>query len=149
MKGSVAAVMGAMGALARMDVRGTVLAALVPGETPEQVREELETIVRATGEDASVECFFDRPPLVCAAENRVATCLRDAVTAATGSVPPAGGVGYWRDAAVFGQAGVSTVNYGPTGAGAHEAVEWVSLNSLVETAQGLTHVAQTFCNGSR
>lgn len=121
----------------------------IPGETPEQVRDELETIVRATGEDASVECFFDRPPLVCAADNRVATCLRGAVTAVTGKVPPDGGVGYWMDAAVFGQAGVPTVNYGPSGAGAHEAVEWVSLNSVVETAKALAHAAQDFCKGSR
>jgi acetylornithine deacetylase len=53
------------------------------------------------------------------------------------------------DAAVFGQAGVPTVNYGPSGAGAHEAVEWVSLNSVVETAKALAHAAQDFCGSSR
>lgn len=119
----------------------------IPGETVEQVRDELETIVRESGEDASVECFFDRPPLVCAPDSHVAICVRDAVRATTGVVPPDSGVGYWMDAAVFGQAGVPTVNYGPTGAGAHEAVEWVSITSVVDTAKVLVDAARNFCNG--
>jgi len=119
----------------------------IPGETVEQVRGELEAIVREACEDASVECFFDRPPLVCAPDSRVAICVRDAVTATTGQVPRDGGVGSWMDSAVFGQAGVSTVIYGPTGAGAHEAVEWVSLASVVHTARILVDAARRFCNG--
>jgi len=42
---------------------------------------------------------------------------------------------------------VSTVIYGPTGAGAHEAVEWVSLASVVHTARILVDAARRFCNG--
>lgn len=121
----------------------------LPGETPEQVRRELEEIVRRTGEEASVECFFDRPPLTCARDSAVAICVRDAVAEVGGRIPPEGGVGYWMDAAVFGQAGVPTVNYGPTGAGAHEAVEWVSLSSVAETAAVLVAAARRFCGASR
>ena len=45
--------------------------------------------------------------------------VRDAVTQVTGRTPVDGGVAFWMDAAVFSAAGIPTVNYGPTGAGAH------------------------------
>ena len=117
----------------------------IPGETPGQVRHELETIVRAIDSNASVTCYFDRAPLVCPGDSDIANCLRDAARRVTGRVPPDGGVGYWMDAALFAQAGVPTVSYGPTGAGAHGAVEWVSLSSVVDTANVLVETARVFC----
>jgi acetylornithine deacetylase len=50
------------------------------------------------------------------------------------------------DAALFAAAGMATVDYGPTGAGAHEAVEWVDLESVVKCAVVLTKAAHVFCN---
>ena len=64
----------------------------------------------------------------------------------TGHNPEVAGVSYWMDAALFATAGIPTVNYGPSGAGAHEAVEWVDLNSVVTTAQVLVETARTFCS---
>jgi acetylornithine deacetylase len=55
-------------------------------------------------------------------------------------------VGYWMDAALFHAAGIPTVNYGPGGAGAHEAVEWVDLDSVVSCAQVLVETTRRFCN---
>ncbi|HWT79314.1 MAG TPA: M20/M25/M40 family metallo-hydrolase, partial [Candidatus Methylomirabilis sp.] len=60
-------------------------------------------------------------------------------------VPAEAGVAYWMDAAIFAAAGVPTVNYGPSGGGAHEAVEWVDLDSVVTCAQILAEAAQRFC----
>ncbi len=117
----------------------------IPGETPQQVLRELEAVVRLAGEEARVERVFDRPPLTCDPQARVARCLRDAVEEITGAAPPVGGVAYWMDAAVFAQAGIATVNYGPSGAGAHEAVEWVDLPSVVTTARALVGAARRFC----
>ena len=49
------------------------------------------------------------------------------------------------DAALFHAAGFPTVNYGHGGAGAHEAVEWVDLNSVVSSALVLAETARRFC----
>ncbi len=50
------------------------------------------------------------------------------------------------DAALFAVAGMATVDYGPTGAGANEAVEWVDLDSVVNCGAVLTEAARLFCS---
>jgi acetylornithine deacetylase len=52
------------------------------------------------------------------------------------------------DAAIFADAGIPTVNYGPSGAGAHEVVEWVDLDSVVSCANVLAAAAIRFCQES-
>jgi len=119
----------------------------LPGETVSQVQSELQEVIRGAGEQATVTCFFDRPPLTCDRDAPIVACVRDAITALKG--PPAEtGVAYWMDAAIFAAAGIPTVNYGPCGAGAHETVEWVDLNSVVHCADVLVEAARRFCNGS-
>ena len=120
----------------------------LPGETPDQVVRELEEVARQAGEEAEVRCLFDRSPLLCDREAAVARCLRDAVHAATGSSPAEAGVAYWMDAAIFAAAGMPTVNYGPSGGGAHEAVEWVDLDSVLTCARILADAARRFCDRS-
>ncbi len=48
------------------------------------------------------------------------------------------------DAALFAGAGIPTVDYGPDGAGAHEAVEWVDAASLVTCARVLAECGRGF-----
>ena len=117
----------------------------LPGETPEQVLKELQEVIRSAGEEADVRLLLDRPPLSCDADARIVTGLREAITSVTGQKPEVAGVGYWMDAALFAAAGIPTVNYGPGGAGAHEAVEWVDLDSVVTCAQVLVRTAWNFC----
>jgi len=117
----------------------------LPGETPELVLEELEEVIRSTGEQAHVRLLLDRPPLSCDANAKIVTSLREAVISVTGEAPKIAGVGYWMDAALFAAAGIPTANYGPSGAGAHEAVEWVDLDSVVTCAQVLVKTAWSFC----
>src|SRR5262245_58942793 len=92
----------------------------LPGETPEQVRDELVSVVSraGAGQDGRVEVTFSRDPCVCDSTARIAGCVRYAVTEVTGQTPADAGVGFWMDAAVFAAAGVPTVNYGPVGEGA-------------------------------
>ena len=118
----------------------------LPGELPHRVIQEIQEVIRSTGEGAKVYCLLDRPPLDCDRESKIATCLREAASSATGETPEEGGVGYWMDAALFHAAGIPTVNYGPGGAGAHEAVEWVDLDSVVSCARVLAETARRFCN---
>ena len=51
---------------------------------------------------------------------------------------------YWMDAALFANAGIPTVNYGATGAGAHEAEEWVDLRSVERCAAVLVKSAERY-----
>ncbi|KPK82536.1 MAG: hypothetical protein AMS25_01980 [Gemmatimonas sp. SM23_52] len=116
----------------------------LPGETLEQVSEELENAVREAGEQATVTPYFHRTPLVCDPQSAIARCLREAAQAITGSPPEETGVAYWTDAAIFDAAGIPTLNYGPGGAGAHAAVEWVDLDSVVSCAHVLADTARRF-----
>ena len=117
----------------------------LPGETPNQVLQELKEVVRRAGEEAEFNCLLDRPPLTCGRETKVVICVRDAAYSVTGQMPEEAGVAYWMDAALFAAAGIPTVNYGPGGAGAHGAVEWVDLDSVVSCAQVLAEAARRFC----
>jgi acetylornithine deacetylase len=121
----------------------------IPGETPEQILEELRQVVHGCGESAEIKCLLERPPMICSRDERVACCVREAAEAAMNRPPEEGGVGYWMDAAVFAAAGIPTVNFGPGGAGAHEAVEWVDLDSVVTCAKVLVEAALRFTGSER
>ena len=116
----------------------------MPGETPLQVKEELAGVIHSAGEQADIKLTLDRPPLTCDPAGKIACCVRDAAQAVTGRPPEESGVGYWMDAALFAAAGIPTVNYGPAGAGAHEAVEWVALDSVLTCAEVLAESARRF-----
>lgn len=116
----------------------------LPGETPEQAIDEIEKIVCGIGEDAEITLRFSRVPLLTDRNARVAQCTRDSIAAVAGAAPEETGVGYWMDAAVFAAAGIPSVNYGPAGAGAHEAIEWVDAESVVTCARVLYESARRF-----
>jgi acetylornithine deacetylase len=116
----------------------------IPGESPRQALLELSNVARSAGEDVEVRLVFERPPMTCASDAPLARCARRALERATGRAPADAGVAYWMDAAVFDQAGVPTVNFGSDGAGAHEAVEWVDIDTVVQVANALVFAAQEF-----
>jgi acetylornithine deacetylase len=119
----------------------------LPGETVDAVERELDDVVRKAGEEASIDCFFHRSPLVCAPDAAIARAVREAAAVVTGQRPVEAGVGYWTDAAVFDAGGIPALLYGPGGEGAHGAVEWVDLGSVVRCATVVTDAAIRFCNG--
>ena len=114
----------------------------LPGETVAAVEHELKQL---TKDDASVNCFFHRSPFTVERDAPIVSCVREAITEVTGQMPTEAGVSYWMDAAIFAEAGIPTVNYGPTGAGAHEPVEWVDLSSVEICAKVLVNAAQRLC----
>lgn len=115
----------------------------LPGETPQQVLEEIAAVVRQAGEEAEILPLFERPPLTADSESPIARCVRAGAMEVTGKAPAETGVAYWMDAAVFAGAGIPAVNYGPDGAGAHEAVEWVDVASLVTCARVYVECARS------
>ena len=119
----------------------------LPGETTEDVLAELRDVIAKTGEHAELRGILERPPLTCDRDQAIAAYVREAARQVTGCVPEETGVSYWMDAALFAAAGIPTVNYGPAGAGAHEAVEWVDLDSVVRCAAVLAKAARMFFAG--
>lgn len=116
----------------------------LPGEMPAAVLDELRGIIAGADEQAEVREVLSRSPLECPPDTPVARALHDAITADTGTEPEIAGVAYWMDAAVFADAGAETVDYGPTGAGAHGAVEWVDLESVDRCARVIAAAAARY-----
>jgi acetylornithine deacetylase len=113
----------------------------LPGETQDSVLEEIRAVVCDAGANADVCAVLARSPLECPPDSAVARAVRSAVAAEAGREPDDAGVAYWMDAAIFADAGADTINFGPTGAGAHAAVEWVDLASVELTAHALVRSA--------
>lgn len=116
----------------------------LPGESADQVLEEIRTLVKAANVDGDVALILARPPLTVAPDAEIADCARRGMRMATGHGPTDAGVAYWMDAALFAEAGIPTVNFGSLGAGAHEAVEWVDVETVVSCARALYQTALLF-----
>jgi acetylornithine deacetylase len=117
----------------------------LPGEEADAAVAEILGVVRAAGVECESEVLLVRPPLECPAEAPLARHLRAAAASVLGVEPPVCGVAYWMDAAVFAEAGIPALDYGPAGAGAHGAVEWVDLGSVTRCARVLAETARRFC----
>jgi len=120
----------------------------LPGETPEGVLEELRRVVAKAGEKAEITLDFARPSLTCDPRSAIVRSVQGAAASVAGSPPKEIGVGYWTDAAIFANAGIPSVIYGPSGAGAHEAVEWAESASVVRCAEVLFEAARRFGRAS-
>jgi acetylornithine deacetylase len=117
---------------------------MLPQETAAHALREIQQVISAAGEDAEATLMFSRPGLVCDPNQKIVRAVQSAATEVIGHAPAEIGVAYWMDAAIFAQAGIPTVNFGPAGEGAHAAVEWVDVDSLVATARVLVRTAQRF-----
>ena len=117
----------------------------LPGESPDRILDEVRAAIAAARETATVREVLYRPPLECPPDSAVAATVRSATEAISGAAPADAGVAYWMDAAIFAAAGIDTVDYGPSGAGAHAADEWVDLDSVVACARVLEEAAARYC----
>ena len=122
----------------------------IPGETEAGALAEITALVRELqAEDpsfaANVNCFFARDPFEVTPEAAVVRALADAAALVLGQVPKLVGDTPWMDSALLAAAGVETVVFGPTGAGAHAAVEWVDIESVFQTADVLAATARHYC----
>ncbi len=122
----------------------------VPGETLAQAQAELQTIVDALHSAdpafvAAIRPGLERQPLETPADAAILATTREAIEQVTGRPCVPGGVSFWTDAASLWQAGIPTVLFGPLGAGAHAAEEWVDLASVNQCAEVYLATALAFC----
>jgi acetylornithine deacetylase len=108
----------------------------IPGETVEQVEEEL----RALAGDAALRIIASREPLAAQADHPFVELVGRAAEAGDYV-----GALFWTDAALIAEAGIPTVLFGPAGEGAHAAVEWVDLASLERVRDVVARVAAEWC----
>jgi acetylornithine deacetylase len=114
----------------------------IPGETAADVERELrDALDRARAVDGAIDVELRtgvaREPFEIEADH----ALVAAVAAAAGA-PEVVGVPFWADSALIAAAGIPTVLFGPTGAGAHAAVEWVELASVARCRDVYVEVAR-------
>ncbi len=122
----------------------------IPGETPATAKAELQQIVdRLHATDsafkADVRTGLDRLPMEIAEESDIARAVQAAVTEKLGHPAEIAGVPFWTDAAILSQAGIPSLLFGPSGAGAHAVEEWVDLDSVRTCAEVYLAAASGFC----
>ena len=122
----------------------------IPGEERKDVEQEMEALLRGIADKdphfkASYEITFYRGPMdvpesadIC---QTIATCSKEAIGLTPGFI---GGSG-WMDTQIMWEKGIPAVAYGPSGDGAHAAVEWVDLDSIVDAAKVQELVICRFC----
>ena len=111
----------------------------VPGETPSGVEAEFRQIIAAgAAQDstfrADLTMGISRDPFHVSDSQPIVRLLSEVATTHLGRVPATIGAGGWMDSALLSAAGIPTVIFGPTGAGAHADVEWVDLDSAATCA---------------
>jgi acetylornithine deacetylase len=111
-----------------------------------ELNELVSNIASTDGQfDASYEVFFYRPALEISEDIEIVDHLTNACQRVTGTRPELIGAGWWTDAALFSEAGIPAVLFGPSGEGAHSPVESVDFESLKTTTVVLTEVISSFC----
>ncbi|HSA56272.1 MAG TPA: M20/M25/M40 family metallo-hydrolase [Gemmatimonadaceae bacterium] len=122
----------------------------LPDESPEGVLSEISAITDALAArdpsfQASVRTMLARPGFEIGDDRPIVQAIRRHARDVLGHAPADMGAWYWMDAALLAGAGIDTVVLGPAGEGAHAAVEWVDLDSVMKTAGILARTAVEFC----
>lgn len=116
------------------------------GDDPQaQIDEVLAAIDRAahaaSGIAQTSQVVMSRPPLATPGDHPLVDVLRATApnAAAVGDAP------FWTDAALHAGSGTPAVVLGPTGAGLHEDLEWVSIESLDALTRWLSAAVAAWC----
>jgi acetylornithine deacetylase len=122
----------------------------LPGETPDDVDGDLAALLaRCRGDDpnltATHRTTLVREPFEVTDTAPIVTAVLESAADVLGQPAQLAGVSYWADSAFIAAAGIPTVLFGPTGDGAHAAIEWVSVDATIACAETLTNVAVRLC----
>ena len=122
----------------------------LPGETEAQSIAEIQALLdRISTSDkdfhAAVKSFFAREPFEVAATDPIVQAVQAAASSVLAQPIDPNGVSFWTDAALLAAAGIPTVVFGPIGAGAHSAEEWIDLQSVEQAALIYAQTALDYC----
>ncbi len=121
----------------------------ITGEPVDVALQEVEEILAALrNEDSNftgnARLTFRRPPYETPLEHELPRLVESAVRS-SGRKANRGGMTYWTDAAILGQAGIPSVIFGPGGGGYHGLEEYVRIDEVLICRDALAEVARTFC----
>lgn len=124
----------------------------LPGEEPAAIAGEIDDILcDVKSKDAQFradfEVFFSRPAFEISKEETIVQSLVRAHHALEMETPKFKGQGGWMESALLLGAGIPPAIFGPSGNGAHAAVEYVDFDSVVSTTEGLIKTLVDFCSG--
>lgn len=120
----------------------------LPGESGEQALADIRALCDALttsrpGFQADVSLVCAQPPLDLAGEAPLIAAMRAACTAG-GVEPTIAGLSCWTDAALFAEAGIPALCFGPGDISrAHSATEWVEIADL----ERATEILEAVCEG--
>ena len=122
----------------------------IPGETEAGAVAEIDALLdRLRKSDPSLQisrnAFFSRDAFEIGPDAGIVQTLEAAARSVLPEPPPHVGDTPWMDSALTSAAGIETVVFGPHGAGAHGAEEWVDLESVEATASVLVETARAWC----
>jgi acetylornithine deacetylase len=118
----------------------------VTGEGPGSLLREVEAILARLREAdprfrAEARSSFERPPYLTPDGHPLPRHLRESLGRAT----TVGAMSFWTDAAILGGAGITSVVFGPGGAGLHGLEEHVRLDEVLACREALVSLARRFC----
>jgi acetylornithine deacetylase len=117
----------------------------LPGETVADVEAEVDGLIAGPGLEATRRTLLVREPFEVPREAEVVRAVRATAAEILGAPPPIAGAPYWADAAFVAAAGIPTVMFGASGAGAHAVEEWVSVEAAVAVTRVLVATARRLC----
>lgn len=122
----------------------------VPGETRAKVEKELQRMLAdITKSDfhfqAIMETVLWRNPYQLSAVAPIVNELTRSAKGVSGFKNGFIGHQWWEDSAVFGEAGMDAVVFGPVGGKLHSDGEWVDLDSVTQLSEILYRVSKNFC----
>jgi len=94
---------------------------------------------------ATLRTTLVREPFEIAQQEPIVQLLHQQIEKSLGRTPNVYGDQPWMDTAILSAAGIPSVIFGPTGAGAHAVEEWVDLASVAQCADVLTATIAAFC----
>ena len=126
----------------------------IPGETEASAVAEIDALIgKLRREDPELRItrttFFSRDAFEIGPEAGIVQTLDRSARGVLPAPPEHVGDTPWMDSALTAGAGIETVVFGPHGAGAHAAEEWVDVSSVVHTADVLVATARDWCNQDR
>jgi acetylornithine deacetylase len=122
----------------------------LPGETGAQVTAELQALLNRVAEadrdfHATLRRDMLRDPFSVDEDAAIVRALDRAYTQTLKKQPDHAGLSFWTDAALHAAVGTDTIVFGPRGAGAHAAEEWVDLQTVEEAALIYAQTALAYC----
>ena len=122
----------------------------LPGESVDDVERELQELLAAAREadprlGTQLRMGLVREPFEVDPSARVVGALRAAAARTLGAEPELVGHAAWMDAAFLSAAGIPTVVFGPSGAGAHAVEEHVELESVEQVTEIVLQTARDLC----